>query len=138
MAPVVLERGAELLPRARIIDVRDRSLAGVDRVIVELDESVQQYDDIPDDPRHGSPPPAEGEANYVPSVGDPRRRRASLLHSARRPDDRLTRKGSAMNRTNADDPQPPHAPGRERGQEHAESPARIPGSRADSSSARRR
>ncbi len=41
-----------------------------------------------------------------------------------------------MNRTNADDPQPPHAPGRERGQEHA---SRRPdsGYRADSSSARR-
>jgi hypothetical protein len=40
-----------------------------------------------------------------------------------------------MNRTNADDPQPPHAPGRERGQEQA-GRRPDPGYRADSSSAR--
>ena len=58
VSPMVLERGVQVVPIARIAHVRDGRLAGVDGVIVQMDESIEQQDDVLNHPYHGQGSPA--------------------------------------------------------------------------------
>jgi hypothetical protein len=57
VSPMVLERCVQVVPIARIGHVREGRLASVDGVIVQMDESIEQQDDILNHPYHGQGSP---------------------------------------------------------------------------------
>jgi ElaB/YqjD/DUF883 family membrane-anchored ribosome-binding protein len=112
VSPMVLERCVQLVPIARIGHVCEGRLAGVDGVVVQMDESIEKQDDILNHPYHGQGSPAPCVKRSA-CLGEGRVTMSSVLQTQGRAGPN-SGEDPSMNRTNIDDPQKSH-----RAHEHA-------------------